>query len=55
MKIIGPTRSSILSVLEVITSVTAAAVIFGELMAPMQAIGMMLLVIAIILVSLRRA
>ncbi len=55
MKIIGPTRSSILSVLEVITSVTAAAVIFGELMAPMQAIGMILLVIAIILVSLRRA
>jgi len=53
LRIIGPTRSSILSVLEIITSVSAAAVIFGERMAPLQLLGVALLLIAIILVSLR--
>ncbi len=53
LRIIGPTRSSILSVLEIITSVSAAAVIFGERMTSLQALGVSLLLISIILVSLR--
>jgi len=53
MRIIGPTRSSILSVLEIITSVSAAAIIFGERMESLQIVGVALILIATFLVSLR--
>lgn len=52
LKIIGPTRTSILSVVELITSVVVAAIIFGESLTPLQLVGAALILAATLLGSL---
>jgi len=52
LKIVGPTRSSILSTAELVTSVIAAAVIFNEYLSITQLIGGILILSASILAAL---
>jgi len=53
LKRIGPSRSSILSTAELVTSVTAAFVVFGEALSPEQVAGGVLIVAAAFLTALR--
>lgn len=53
LKIIGPTRTSILSVAELITSVVVAAIIFGESLTLLQIVGAGLILAATLIASLR--
>ena len=52
MKIVGPSRTSILSTAELVTSVLAASVIFNELLSITQLIGGLLILLATILAAL---
>jgi len=46
LKLVGPSRASILSTAELVTSVVAASVIFGELLSTSQLIGGLLILLA---------
>ena len=52
LKIIGPSRTSILNTAELVTSVLAASVIFNELLSITQLIGGLLILLATILAAL---
>jgi drug/metabolite transporter (DMT)-like permease len=54
MKIIGPSRTSILSIVELVTSVLVASVIFNDLLNVTQLIGGSLILLATILAALKR-
>ena len=52
LKLIGPSRTSILSIAELVTSVLAASVIFNELLSITQLIGGLLILLATIFAAL---
>lgn len=54
LKIIGPSRTSILSTVELVTSVLAASVIFNDLLSVTQLIGGLLILLATILAALKK-
>jgi drug/metabolite transporter (DMT)-like permease len=54
LKYVGPSRASILSTVELITSLVAAFVVFSELLSPMQLAGGSLIFAAAVLTALSR-
>lgn len=54
LKIIGPSRTSILSTVELVTSVLAAAIIFNDFLSGTQLIGGSLILLAAILAALKK-
>ncbi|MEM2128508.1 MAG: DMT family transporter [Candidatus Methanomethylicaceae archaeon] len=53
LAIVGPTRASILSTAEIVTSVVAASAIFGEALSPLQAFGGSIIIAASLLAALK--
>ena len=52
LKLIGPSRASILNTAEIITSVIAASIIFQEMLLPIQMLGGIFIIAANVLISL---
>lgn len=52
LRIVGPSRTSILSTVELITSVVVAAIVFRELLSPIQIIGGLMILLGAILAAL---
>jgi drug/metabolite transporter (DMT)-like permease len=53
LAIVGPTRASILSTAEIVTSVAAASAIFGEVLTPLQALGGAIIIAASLLAAIQ--
>jgi len=52
LRLVGPSKASILSTAELVTSVVAAFIIFGETLSTLQLIGGMLILAAVVISSL---